>query len=537
MRIGIFGNTGNYPLMIAEGLRSAGHDVVLILHGRHMLHRPEARYPELQAGYPDWIIDASEFTEWDFITLKPSLWPILEELSNCDAVILNDTGPSMSALIGRPAIALLTGSDLYYYADYDTIATRTATWDPSFKFSVDGQMEISALRDFVERQREGIRTSVAVRFMPRGLVPVGDVLLDEMGVPDTKRIFIPTAELVRVKAYPPPCNKPTRLFCATRLTWAGPISSGMSELDYKGSDIMIRGIGQFWRETSTPLAIHLVRKGLHVAETEQLISEEGLTDQVTWSDEMPLAKIWEEFAHSDIVFEQLSNSIFGMACLDAMAAGRPVIGNARADVLESAGEHAPPMCQASTPEEVCLQLKRLVFDPAERERMGVAGREYVERYCAPVGAARECVNRLEEALQGVSHQRRWCGTGHSYYLSDRLASWQRLREARLELDSSRRELARLKEDLQQPGEQFTGSRVEPENTPRQPADTRSGLDGVQQELGATRAELKRSQKDFRSLPNPVLFLRRVCKTRTFGEALRSLTSRFDHSGSTPESEQ
>ena len=42
-----------------------------------------------------------------------------------------------------------------------------------------------------------------------------------------------------------------------------------------------------------------------------------------------------------------------------------------------------PICQAKTPEEVCAQLKRLVYDPVERESVGLAGRSYVEKYFNP----------------------------------------------------------------------------------------------------------------------------------------------------------
>ena len=135
---------------------------------------------------------------------------------------------------------------------------------------------------------------------------------------------------------------------------------------------MIRGLGLFYRETGVRLDIQLVRKGLHLAETEQLIVEEGLTDQVTWSDEMSLTEVWTEFARCDIVIEQLANGAIGGAGLDAMAAGRPVIGNARREMFEDYfGQHSP-ICQAQTAEEVCAQLKRLVSNPAKREKIGDA---------------------------------------------------------------------------------------------------------------------------------------------------------------------
>src|SRR5262245_6882265 len=327
MKIGFFGNTNNYPFMLAQALREFGHNVLLVITSQELLNRPESRYPEFKQGYPDWIIDAAQLTEWDLITLTPTLAPVLDMLSTCDALVLNSTGPSLWPLLRRPTIALLTGSDLEHYANFATVDVRSATWDPAYKASADGQMNLNLLRDFVQRQREGIKEAVAVRYFPRGLVPAGDAMLDELGVSNANRVFLLSAELELVKPTPAPHNNPVRIFCATRLTWKLPVEPGRSLLDYKGSDIMIRGLGLFYRQTGVRLDIQLVRKGLHVAEAEQLVLEESLTDQVTWSNEMSLIEVWEEYARCDLIIEQLGNSTIGSAGLEAMAAGRPVIGN------------------------------------------------------------------------------------------------------------------------------------------------------------------------------------------------------------------
>src|SRR5262245_55203896 len=295
MKIGFSGNTNTYPFVPSQALRELGHEVLLVVTSQELLNRPESRYPEFKQHYPDWILDAAHLSEWDMITLSPSLAPVLDKLSTCDALVLNFIGPSLWPLLRRPAIALLTGSDLEHYANFATVKLRSANWDPAYKVSADGQMNLNLFREFVERQREGISKSVAVRYFPRGLVPAGDAMLDELGVSDAKRVFLLSAELELVKQTPVPHNNPLRIFCATRLTWKLPIEPGRSLLDYKGSDIMIRGLGQFYRETGIRLDIQLVRKGLHVAETEQLITEEGLSDQVTWSEEMSLTEIWEEY--------------------------------------------------------------------------------------------------------------------------------------------------------------------------------------------------------------------------------------------------
>jgi glycosyltransferase involved in cell wall biosynthesis len=476
MKIGFFGNTNNYPFMLAQALRELGHEVLFVITSQELLNRPESRYPDLKEHYPDWIVDAAHLSEWDMITLSPKLAPVLEVLSNCETLVLNFTGPSLWPLLQRPAIALLTGSDLEHYANFATIEVRSGSWDPAYRASAEAQMNLNLLREFVQRQRDGIREALAVRYMPRGLVPAGDAMLDELGVPDEKRVFLPSAELELVIPTPARHNNPVRIFCATRLTWKLPIEPGRSLLDYKGSDIMIRGLGLFYRQTGVRLDIHLVRKGLHVAETEQLVVEEDLTDQVTWSDEMSLTEVWTEFARSDIVIEQLANGAIGGAGLDAMAAGRPVIGNARREMFEDYfGQHSP-ICQAQTAEEVCAQLKRLVSNPAKREKIGELGRRFVEEHCSPRRAAQICLERLQPVCAADRFLTHQTITGHRYYLQrsydDRealLSLQQASKDTQAELEAKNHTLQTAQADLQ---------------------TTRAELHTTQQTLQNTQAELK-----------------------------------------------
>ena len=501
MKIGFFGNTNNYPFMLAQALRELGHEVLFVITSQELLNRPESRYPELKQHYPHWIVDAAHLTEWDMMTLSPSLAPALDVLSTCDSLVLNFTGPSLWPLLRRPTIALLTGSDLEHYANFATVEVRSAGWDPAYKASAEGQMNLNLLREFIQRQRDGIREALAVRYIPRGLVPAGDAMLDELGVPDAKRVFLPSAELELVTPTPARHNNPARIFCATRLTWKSPVEPGRSLLDYKGSDIMIRGLGLFYRQTGVWLDIHLVRKGLHVAETEQLVAKEGLTDQVTWSDEMSLTEVWGEFARCDIVIEQLADSAIGGAGLDAMAAGRPVIGNARREMFEDYfGQHSP-VCQAQTAEEVCAQLKRLVFNPAKREKIGVLARRFVEEHCSPRRAAQTCL----EHLQPVCATDRQISTGHRYYLhrsyDDRktlLSLQQALQTTKTELRTSQQSSKDTQAELEAKKQTLQTAQADLQTAQAKLHTTQQILQTTQDELEAKKQTLQTAQADLQT---------------------------------------
>lgn len=186
-----------------------------------------------------------------------------------------------------------------------------------------------------------------------------------------------------------------RLFNGTRLTWVKPIEPGRSPLDYKGTDTLVRGLGLFVkRHPGAPIEVRVVRKGMHVAQTEQLVRDEGLGGVVTWLEEMPLRDFYRELAQADIVFEQFDEGAVGMTGLDAMALGKPLVANGRPEIFTRAIGQPLPLCQAATPEEVCAQLERLVPDAAARSAVGLLARRYVERAMMPRFFAEKCVRIL-----------------------------------------------------------------------------------------------------------------------------------------------
>jgi glycosyltransferase involved in cell wall biosynthesis len=246
----------------------------------------------------------------------------------------------------------------------------------------------------VSPQRAGISSARAAIFFPPGFVPRGDQMLAELGVGADRRLSAHYLDLDSTPFAPPPTHAVPRIFCATRLTWKEEPGSGLTSLDYKGSHLMLEGLALHLRRSGAPLDIHLVRKGRHVAETAALAERLGLSPHLTWHEEMGQLEILEHFRRADIVFEQLAQSVVGMAGLDALATGRPVIANGRPEILEPFLGAPSPICQARTAEEVCRHLGALGASPETRARLGREGRAYVERYFSADRVARDLVARM-----------------------------------------------------------------------------------------------------------------------------------------------
>lgn len=399
MKIGFIGNANNYPFMFAHAFRRMGHDVLFIVtHDQRIpLDRPENRYTNI-LPYPDWIYDASHLELWNYKISPPQLQTVIDLLRKCDVVILNQYALCLSPYVPRPTVALLTGTDLLTLSrlqHVDDVMSVSCSCDPS-------SLEFLKARQFYKErvfaQRFGIKNATIVNFFPEGTCPYGDQLLEEIGVNSNQRTCFMMTDTTEIQFTPLPNNKPLRVFCATRLTWDKSKLPLYTELDYKGSDIMIKGLGQFIRTYKAPLDIHLVKKGAHVAETMELAKAEGLNPQVTWHEEMSQFEVWEQMKHADIIIEQLGSSMVGMAGLDAMAMGRPIIANSRFDIIRKVVPSPSPICDAKTPDEVCYQLRRLVFDPSGRERISIASRDYVEKYFSADSAAKFIIEKINSDL-------------------------------------------------------------------------------------------------------------------------------------------
>lgn len=392
MKIGFLGNTNNFPFMLARAFARLGHEVLFIVHRPESLHRPEHRYSDVEVPYPPWIQEVLLPQPSDFVTGGMARSRAVRLLRSCDLVILNDLGVSMAGEMSCPCVALLTGSDLSYYCDPSSGQRVLA--DMTTRNPLKQVWGTWLWKRILHRQRHGVRHCQLVFHFQRGLIPSNDAILDGLQIEDARRLFFLMADVHAIPYTPVPCNEMPRTFCATRLTWQYPMLRGDSPLDYKGTDIMVRGLGLYRRQGGSRLDIQLVRKGRHVRQTIDLLATEGLADWTRWHNEMSQAEVWRQYQQSDLVFEQFGQGIVAMAGLEAMAAGRPVIANGRPEIFQPLLGEPSAVCQATKPEEVCQQLQRLVTDPDLRVQIGQQSRRWVEKHFAPEVAAGKILERL-----------------------------------------------------------------------------------------------------------------------------------------------
>lgn len=386
MKVGFVGNTNNYPFMLAKEFRHAGHEVIFIVDRKEQLHRPEHRYAEIRFPYPNWIVDGSGVIDRYLSYIFPNrrVAQLLSLLEDCDLLIVNGLWPITVRKLRIPYFILLTGADLSVYTD--KFAAMELCRDSSTEVGrVRFLFRKIVMLAIIRCMRKAIAEAIGFNYFPRGAVPSGDMLLNSIGFNGVRTEFM-VADIKGNEYCPPPNNERVRVLCVSRLNWCQPVPPGFSPLDYKGTDIFLRGYRHYLEGGGESMRVVLVRKGLHVKETEDLVEELALQDSVEWRDEMSQRQLRDECARSDIIVEQLSTSVVGMAGLDAMAMGRPIVANARPEIFERVVGGKTTICHSTTPEEVSAQLGLLASADYRRD-VGIKSREYVLNNFSPLMAA------------------------------------------------------------------------------------------------------------------------------------------------------
>lgn len=148
----------------------------------------------------------------------------------------------------------------------------------------------------------------------------------------------------------------------------------------KGPDVLLEAI------RGLDVECRLYGEGILKKELRRKIQEQGLPAAIF--SPVPYAEIPSLYAHADIVvFPSRWPEPFGRIAIEAMAAGKPVIGSAIGAIKETIGEGAGILVDPGDTQQLREAIGLLMHDPALRKKMGqkgkkIAGELYAEEIVA-----------------------------------------------------------------------------------------------------------------------------------------------------------
>ncbi len=163
--------------------------------------------------------------------------------------------------------------------------------------------------------------------------------------------------------------------CPTRHEWSNAFES-------KRSDRVIRAFARYCKAGHPRAALVLSRWGRDVRASEALIAEQGIADRVVWRHPMHKLRLLEHYRAADVVLDQFHEAVgtFGTVTAEALSCAKPVIMHFNPQVHEWCLPEMPPIESALTEEEIEGRLVALATDPALRERVGKASREWIRQW-------------------------------------------------------------------------------------------------------------------------------------------------------------
>jgi glycosyltransferase involved in cell wall biosynthesis len=270
---------------------------------------------------------------------------------------------------------------------------RTRTWDPEFLNTPEARARIAKMREFVERQRQSILTAKVVCFPHRGFSPLGDKILDSIGVPDDRRLSIHTSNVDLLDPAPLRNNRVLIILSPCRIVYQKDSHSDMGDMDIKGTDVLLHGYTIYCRQGGTG-ELRLVKKGQDVTAAAALAEELGIAQRIVWLEEMSTYQLYQEMANADLICDQFGAALPGLVTTDAYALGRPVMANLRNDIFAQVYSEPFPGFDAQTPREVSDWLMVCESNRSLLIEMGKRSRAYAKRYLSPQRSAERLLERF-----------------------------------------------------------------------------------------------------------------------------------------------
>ncbi len=188
-----------------------------------------------------------------------------------------------------------------------------------------------------------------------------------------------------------PQNPVLRLFYPARVDWAE------FERDrlIKSGDRLFRACSRLVAE-GAKLELVLVYRGRDSDATVRVVEKLGLSSHVNWLPHLDRLELARQFLEADVVVDDFDSPGLGTIALEAMAAGRPVLGYVDLGAAEVAYGEQPPILCARSEQEIYAAVRHSM-DPNLREQVAAAAHYWVYNHHREEAVGEKLYGLLESA--------------------------------------------------------------------------------------------------------------------------------------------
>jgi len=151
-------------------------------------------------------------------------------------------------------------------------------------------------------------------------------------------------------------------------------------LHWKGFELSLRGFARF--QSQFPATEYwIIGDGPERKRLERLAHKLGIAAKVRFWGKIPRAEVLEKLADCDVLVHPSLHDSGGCVCLEAMAAGRPVVcldlGGPALLVTEDSGIKVPATSPENVVSSLAARMMQLAEDPKLRMSLGIAARSRI----------------------------------------------------------------------------------------------------------------------------------------------------------------
>lgn len=168
--------------------------------------------------------------------------------------------------------------------------------------------------------------------------------------------------------------------------------------------LLVNRLKSYERGDAPDLELRLVGGGDQTGDLKNLADTLGVSDSVKFVGRVPHKKVPDELAKLDIFVALSRSESFGVAAIEASAAGRPIVvsdagGLSEVTVVGETGFVVP----RENPEAAAAALEQLVLDPELRYRMGIAGQSHVAQNYSWTACIQTMLGVYEKTIDQYQH--------------------------------------------------------------------------------------------------------------------------------------
>lgn len=181
-------------------------------------------------------------------------------------------------------------------------------------------------------------------------------------------------------------------------------------IHWKGFELGLRAFAQFHRQFRAS-DYWLIGDGPERKRLERLVHKLGVADSVRFLGSLSRAQVLEKLVECDVLVHPSLHDSGGWVCVEAMAAGRPVIcldlGGPAVQVTEETGIKVRAGSPQQVVRDMAVAMNQLADDRVRCERLGAAARQRV-RECFCWDKKGEWLNLLYSVKAGTPIESRTC---------------------------------------------------------------------------------------------------------------------------------